>query len=474
MVYAMKEKRGLALHWKIVIGLLLGAVVGLSINAFWSGGANGTWAGMGVNDATAFLAGKDSELNTNASVMALVCRFAVRASGFVGDLFLRGLRFIAVPIVLFSLVAGVAGLGDVRKLGRMGAKTIGLFLSTSVIAATLGLLLGRFVDPGSFVSQEARDTIMASQSDVAASKVASAEGVKQTLSAWQQVLNAVPTNPFEALAKGEMLQVVVLALLVGIGLTFIPTEKSAPVVRFFDTLADAMMHIVRLLMHLAPYAVFCLVAPVAALFGLDVFRGLGVYFITVLVGLAAMTYIAYPLILRYMIARKHAMSVREFFRAIAPAQLLAFSSSSSAATLPVTIECARDRVGVSEDVAGFVCPLGATINMDGTAVFQGVSIMFLAEVYGVPLSLADQIQVIIFATLISVGSPGIPGASIVLMIIVLESLRIPVEGIALIMGVERLLDMCRTVVNVTGDSMVATVVGASEGKLTKPVPGAVE
>lgn len=467
----MSEKRGLALHWKIVIGLLLGAVVGLSINAMWT---SGTWAGMGVNDAPAFLAGKDTELNASASVMALACRFAVNASRFVGDLFLRGLRFIAVPIVLFSLVAGVAGLGDVRKLGRMGAKTIGLFLSTSVIAATMGLLLGRFVDPGSFISFELREQISSTQGSIVASKVSSAEGVRDSLSAWQQVLNAVPTNPFEALAKGEMLQVVVLALLVGIGLTFVPAEKSAPVVRFFDTLGDAMMHIVRLLMHMAPYAVFCLVAPIAASFGLEVFHGLGVYFITVIVGLAVMTYIVYPLILRGLVGREHGVGVREFFRAIAPAQLLAFSSSSSAATLPVTIECARDRVGVSEDVAGFVCPLGATINMDGTAVFQGVSIMFLAEVYGVPLTLADQIQVIVFATLISVGSPGIPGASIVLMIIVLQTLGIPAEGIALILGVERLLDMCRTVVNVTGDSMVAAVVGASEGKLVRPAPGSPE
>lgn len=447
----------MALHWRILIGLALGALVGVAINAWWSGG---TWASLGVSDPGAFMRGVEAEGNAGASTLARVLRFGARLNQFVGDLFVRCLRFIAIPIVVFSIITGVASLGDVRKLGRLGGKTLGIFAITSTSSATIGLLLSGIVRPGTFVSAEVREQLISAGRGSAEAAAQSAADV----SIWRQLLDVVPVNPFAALAQGEMLQVIVLGIALGAGLTMVGRERCELVVKVFDALADAVLQLVRLLMELAPYAVFALMAPVAATMGVDVLRALAVYCVVVVVGLSLVLFVVYPLVVWVFTRRAGGVGYANFFRAIAPAQLLAFTSSSSAATLPVTMECTRDRLGVPEDIAGFVCPLGTTINMDGTAVYQAVAVTFLAQLFGVEMHIADQFKMMAFAVLISIGSPGLPGASVILMVVAMQAFGLPTEGIAIVLAVDRILDMCRTVVNVAGDATAAVSVAASEGR----------
>jgi len=458
------KKRRLALHWQIIIGLLLGALVGGLVNRFWT---PDTWSSLGVGDAKAFLAGKASEANSGAGVGAIAVRFLSGATQFAGDLFIRGLRFIAVPIVLFSLIVGVASLGDPRKLGRIGGKTLMWFIITTMLAAGIGLAFSNTVQPGgeSFVSAAKREELAATQQALAAQRIAAGTQVKAETSVWQEVVNVVPANPFAALAGAQMLQVVFLSVVVGVGLTLLPRSKSEPVVKVCDGLRNAFIMLVRLLMATAPYAVFALIAKTVAGLGLDVLAALAVYCVVTIAALATALFGLYPAFIWLRTPPGNRVGFARFFRALAPAQLLAFSSSSSAATLPVTMECCRDRLGVSDQITSFVCPLGATINMGGTALYQSIAATFIAQLYGIPLGLADQVTIIMLATLIAVGSPGVPGGSIVMMVIVLEAIDVPAEGIAVILAVDRLLDMCRTVVNITGDAAVAAVIAGNEGQL---------
>ncbi len=429
----------LALHWKILIGMILGVGVGLVAN---------------LSQGVLLEAAGDRGLGASS------IQFVVGLNAFVGDVFVRGLRFIAVPIVLFSLIAGVSSVRDLKKLSRIGGKTIAIYVTTTALAISLGLVVVNAVRPGQYIDPEMRESLGARQAAAAVARIESATAPD----VWDTLLDIVPENPFEALAEGKMLQVVFLALAVGIVLTLIPREKGAPIIDFCDGLSHAFITLVHGVMRVAPYAVFALLAKVVAQLGFDVLRLLLGYSLVVIAGLAILIFGLYPLVLRLTTP----VGYLRFFRAIAPAQLLAFSSSSSTATLPVTMECAEERLGVSEQITGFVLPLGATINMDGTALYQGVAAAFIAQLYGMDLSLTQQLTIVLTATLASIGTAGVPGVGLIMLVIVLESVGIPLEGIAVILGVDRILDMCRTTCNVTGDCMVACVIASSENELASP------
>ena len=454
---AKPRRKRLALHWQILIGMALGVAVGLVVNLAWTGG---TWAALGVDDPGAFVAKRASDANADANALAHAARFARNLNQFVGDLFMQGLKFIAVPIVLFSLIVGVSSLNNLTKLSRIGGKTIALYLITTAVAISLGLVIANLARPGSFVPQETRDKLLADYKAAADSGVARAEAA-EGLSAWDRIVDLVPANPFAAIAETNMLQIVFLALFVGIGLSMIPAARSRPVIAFCEGMTDAIIKLVELLMLTAPIAVFALIVKVVADLGLEVLGALAVYSLCVVGGLALMIFVVYPIVLKVFTG----VGPARFYKAIAPAQLLAFSSASSSATLPVTMECVEKRLGVSDEVSSFVLPLGATINMDGTALYQGVAAVFIAQLYSMNLSFGDQLAIVGTATLASIGTAGVPGAGVIMLVIVLQSVGVPLEGIAAILGVDRLLDMCRTTFNITGDAMVATVVAGSEGEL---------
>ncbi len=381
-----------------------------------------------------------------------------------GTLFLNLLKMIAVPLVLFSLVAGVASLDDTSKIGRIGGKTIALYLATTAIAITIGLVVVNIFRPGSGISAELRESLRSGFAQMAEDKVRAAEDV----SIVQQLIGIVPTNPFAALANSEMLQIVFFALMLGVALTRLNSKRPvAHVVSVFQLLSDGIIEMVHLIMKIAPIGVFAMLASVLADLGEDpeqtgqLLGALVGYMGTVVLALVLHGVLVYGLLIRGM-AR---IPVKRFAKAMLPAQLLAFSSSSSAATLPVTIDCVEKGVGVDEEASSFVLPLGATINMDGTGLYQGVAAVFIATVYGMDLSLLQQAEIVLTATLASIGTAAVPGVGIVMLTIVLKQVGVPLEGIALILGVDRPLDMCRTVLNVTGDATVCTVVARSEGLL---------
>jgi len=498
----------LALHWRILIGLALGVVVGIVLNVTWG---PSTWAALGVDHPIAYLAGDRDAMvpalpegverveelpgadasvegvrpyrlteeqieslglervraNQEAGVVAGVSRFIANVNDFVGSLFIRALRFIAVPLVLFSLIVGASSLNDLRKLSRIGGKTIGVYLVTTAIAATVGLVAVNVVSPGKFVSSETRDVLALRGESEAATKLAEATAGQEAVSrrtVWDQLEELIPENPFTALAETEMLQIVVTALVIGIGLTLIPREKAAPVIRLADGMTEVVIKLVNVGMLAAPFAVFALIVKVVAQMGLDVLGALMIYSLTTISGLLVMVLVVYPGILRLITNVRYP----RFFKGAAPAQLLAFSSSSSAATLPVTMECAEERLGVSEEVSSFALPLGATINMDGTALYQGVAAVFIAQMFGIELSIAQQLSIVLTATLASIGTAAVPSAGLIMLIIVLEQVELTDyigPGIAILFGVDRLLDMCRTTCNVTGDLMVSTLVAGTEGDL---------
>lgn len=458
----------IALHWRILIGLALGVLVGLLINMTWT---SETWASMGVNDPKALLAGgsaakeslKAGGTNDYADFTARGAVFARQANEFIGQLFLKGLKFIAVPIVLFSLIAGVASLNDARKLGRIGVKTAILFLCTAVTAITIGLVAANLAKPGKSFPSDKREQLSALYQSEAGQKLESASK-ERSKSSWDIILDIFPDNPFGSMAAGNTLQVVVVGLLVGFAITLLPKEQAGPLLQFFEGMTAVVIKIVELFLRIAPVAVFSLIVTVVADLGTDILRSLLVYCLTVIGGLAVMMFIVYPGI----VVTLTPVSYARFFRAISPAQLLAFSSSSSGATMPVTMECVEKRLGVSEDVTSFVIPVGATINMDGTALYQGVAAVFIAQMFNMDLSIAEQVTIVLTATLASIGTAAVPGVGIVMLVIVLESVNLPLEGIAVILGVDRILDMCRTSVNVTGDCVAAAVVGHSEGELLTP------
>lgn len=462
------EPKGLALHWKVLIALVLGVAIGAAVNSLWTAQV---WASMGVGDSKMFLEARlpapgVADPNANASTAASAVRFIAKANKFVGDLFLQSLKFIAVPVVVFSLIIAVAGVGDIRKIGRIGIKTLLCFLLTLIIAVAIAVVLGKVVQPGSFVTPETRESILAAFAGEAAGRVQTAHQLKDS-GVWAYLVGIIPTNPFNALANAQMMQVVATAFLLGVGLTMIPRERAEPVVKFAEGISEAVMALVRIIMIAAPFAVFCLITQFVSVVGVDALRSVIVYCACVIGGLAIVLVIEYPLLMLLMTPRDNRVGYKRFFRGLAPAQALAFSSSSSSATLPVTIQCARDRLGVPEDIANFVCPMGTTLNMDGTALYQVISVLFLAQLYGIELTLAQHLTVGIMSAVVAVGTPGLPGASVVMMAIVLESVNVPPQGIAIILAVDRILDMARTIVNVSGDAVACVVVAGSEGRLLK-------
>ena len=379
----------------------------------------------------------------------------------VGDAFIRLISLIVVPLVFASLLVGTASLNDIRKLGRIGGKTIGYYLITTSIAILIGLTLANLIDPGKNINPRTRAELLKNYQQEAQENI---QKVREKPNVVETLLDIIPKNPVHSLANGRMLQIIFFAMLLGIALTLIPSDKSGPVISLFDGLNDAMIRTVHIVIAIAPYGVFALIANIIGQYGTGILRTLLKYSFTVILGLFIHATVVYPAILKIFTPIK----IKKFFQGIRQAQLIAFSSSSSSATLPVTIECVEENLGVSPNVASFVLPLGATINMDGTALYQGVSAVFIAQVYGLALGPVEQLTVLLTATLASIGAAGVPGIGMITLAIVLESINIPLEGIALILGVERILDMCRTVVNITGDASASIIIAATEGELKTP------
>ncbi|SES94281.1 Na+/H+-dicarboxylate symporter [Natronincola peptidivorans] len=364
-----------------------------------------------------------------------------------GRLFLNLINMIIVPLVFSSLIVGAASTGDVKKLGRIGGKTVGFYLMTTAVAVTIGLVLGNVMQPGAGLSIPVDASIEAGQSPPLA----------------ETLLNIIPRNPFNALVTGSMLQIIAFALFLGIGITLVG-EKGKPFLSFFDSLAEIMYKITAFIMSLAPYGVFALIVPVVAVNGPAVLLPLLKVIAAVYIGAILHAVIVYSSIVKIF----GKINPLKFFKGISPAAAVAFSTCSSAGTLPVTIKSARDNLGVPNGVASFVLPLGATINMDGTALYQGVCALFVAQVYGLDLSIAQQVSIILTATLASIGTAGVPGAGFIMLTMVLTSVGLPLEGSALIAGIDRILDMARTSVNVVGDAAVSVAVSATENELDVP------
>jgi len=465
----------LALHWKIIIGLVIGIIWAFASSYF------------GWNEFT---------------------RNWINPFGVI---FIRALKFIAVPLVLFSIIAGIADLKDISKLGRVGAKTLGIYLMTTIFAVSLGLFLVNVIAPGKFVDQETRiknrisyetwanesgirikdgrsfatDPAYAqyvseavakaaaeAQNEVATSKMKSAEAAK-TAGPLQFLVDMVPENIVFAISNnGLMLQVIVFAIFFGVAIALIPDEKVSSVKDFIRGTNEVFLKMVDIVMQAAPFFVFALMAGVLAGMAdtpaqvFEIFKGLGVYSLTVVLGLAIILFGIYPVIARTVVKP---LTYREFFRRISPAQFLAFSTSSSAATLPVTMDCVEENLGVSRNITSFVLPIGATVNMDGTSLYQSVAVIFLAQLHMVDLDLSQQLVIVLTATLASIGSAAVPSAGLVMLIIVLQSVGLNPLWIAIIFPVVRILDMCRTVINVTGDVTVSTIIAKSENELNYPI-----
>ena len=378
-----------------------------------------------------------------------------------GTIFINLLKLIAVPLILASLIKGVSDLKDISKLSQMGGRTILTYLITTLTAVTIGLILVNVIQPGKSISVETRNELVEAYATNTQEKQAAAAKQKEA-GPLNALVEMVPSNIFLAASNNRnMLQVIFFALFFGIGMILLPQNKTKAVKDFFDSFNTIILKLIDLIMLAAPYGVFALLAAlVVEAPSLELFQALALYAVTLLLGLAAM------IVVYIVIVRVFAKKKADFFmKGIAPAQLLAFSTSSSAATLPVTMECVEENLGVDEEVASFVLPIGATINMDGTSVYQGVAAIFIAQAFGLELSLAAQLGIVFTATLASIGTAAVPSAGIVMLVIVLAQAGIPEAGLALIFAIDRPLDMCRTIVNVTGDAAVSMIVGKSIGKL---------
>ncbi|TKB49070.1 dicarboxylate/amino acid:cation symporter [Ferrimonas sediminicola] len=366
----------------------------------------------------------------------------------IGNIFVSSLKMLVVPLVFVSLVCGTASLSDPGKLGRLGGKTLAFYLTTTAIAITLAITAAVIVHPGS--------------ASMAAEGLAFDAKEAPPLS--QVLVNIVPSNPIDAMAKGSMLQIIVFAIIFGVAISQ-SGERGARVRNFFEDINEVVMKLVTILMQLAPYGVFALMAKLALTLGLETFGSVIKYFFLVLAVLFVHGLVTYPTLLKLATG----LSPVTFLKKMRSVQLFAFSTASSNATLPVTIESANYRLGVHNNISSFSLPLGATINMDGTAIMQGVATVFIAQVFAIDLTIGDYVMVIITATLASVGTAGVPGVGLIMLAMVLNQVGLPVEGIALILGVDRLLDMVRTAVNVTGDAAVTVIVAKSEGEFDEEV-----
>ena len=371
-----------------------------------------------------------------------------------GTIFINSLKLIAVPLILASLIKGVSDLKDLSKLSSMGGVTIATYIFTTIMAVSIGLIAVNIIEPGNFIAEETREQLVNAYSSNANEKIDVANDQK-SLGPLQPLVDMVPSNIFDAASNNRnMLQVIFFAIIFGISMILIPPKKSLPIKNFFDSLNEVILKIIDLIMLCAPYGVFALLAAIIVESpSMDLFKALGLYSLTVLFGLVLLICI-YIIIVKVFIGKGPSY----FLNGISPAQLLAFSTSSSAATLPVTMERVKDHLDVKEEVSSFVLPIGATINMDGSALYQAVAAVFIAQAFGLDLSLAAQLGIVTTATLASIGSAAVPGAGMVMLIIVLSQAGIPEIGLALIFAVDRPLDMCRTVVNVTGDATVSMFV----------------
>jgi Na+/H+-dicarboxylate symporter len=425
--------KNLALHWKILIGMVLGVIAGLIL----------------------------SSLGLQTVVSDYIKPF--------GTIFINMLKLIAIPLILVSLIKGVVDLQDISKFKTLGVSTFLWYVGTTMLSVMIGLIIVNFIRPGSMVSPETIAEISNSFGTVAQTKIESAAKVPS--GPLQFLVDMVPDNFFKSASDNtNMLQVIFFAVFFGISLLLVDKKTGAPVINLFNGLNETIMKMVDIIMLTAPFAVFALLCSLVAETNKpDLFVALTWYVFAVLLGLVIMLFI-YALFI-YFIGKK---SPIEFFKAIAPAQLLGFSTSSSAATLPVTMERLEEHLGVEKEITSFVCPLGATINMNGTSLYQAVAAIFICEVSQFDLTFADQMTIIITATLASIGSAAVPGAGMIMLVVVLESLGLPIDkmslGLALIFAVDRPLDMCRTVINLTGDCMVAFLMAKKFNKLTLPKP----
>jgi proton glutamate symport protein len=380
-----------------------------------------------------------------------------------GNIFLKLLKLIAVPLIFVSLVKGISSLTDITKLSRIGYKTIVIYIITTIFATTVGLAMVNILKPGDVFPAEKQEQYREQfGGEIEVRQESAREMEKQSPLFFFE--DMIPENFFFAAGdNSKMLQIIFFAILFSIALVLVPGEKTDVVKDFFDGLNDVILKIVDLIMRFAPVGVFALMAALVVDFSgdADIFTALGMYMLTVIIALFLLILGFYPTLMR-LFAR---MKVPPFMKAILPAQLVAFTTSSSAATLPVTMKQVTDELGVSKSIANFVLPVGVTINMDGTSCYQAIAAVFIAQVFGIDLTLVQQLTIVLTATLASIGTPGIPSGSIVMLIIVLNSVGLPIEGLALILGVDRPLDMLRTVVNITGDSTVASIVARSEGEL---------
>lgn len=421
----MTEPQKLSLTVRIFIGMIAGAAAGLLLNAVFGESGDLVIAGVSLND-----------------------NLVDGLFGALGQIFIASLKMLVVPLVFISLVCGTSSLSEPAKLGSLGGKSIGLYITTTAIAISTAIIAALIIAPGAGLNLTTEATYSA----------------KEAPALSQVFVNMFPSNPIASMAQGNMLQIIVFAVIFGVALT-LAGDSGERIKAAFNDLNNVMMKIVSMVMAIAPYGVFVLMAKLFASIGFDTILGLAKYFFLVFFVLVFHGLVTYPVLLKTLTG----LDPRMLLNKMKQTCLFAFSTSSSNATLPVTMATARQKLGVQPSVASFTIPLGATINMDGTAIMQGVATVFIAQVYGVDLSVTDYVLVILTATLASIGTAGVPGVGLIMLAMVLQQVNLPVEGIALIIGVDRLLDMTRTAVNVTGDCMVACIVAKSEGELDESV-----
>lgn len=425
-------KPRMARHTKIFIGLIAGAIAGVACNAFF----------------------------IDAPALAFVQKYL---SDPLGRIFLNMLIMVVIPLVFSSLTLGVAQIGDLKQLGRMGVRTILYFLLVTAIAVTIGLVLVNSIRPGDQLPAATKEKLLATYGQQASELKGAADQAEFGI---QTLVGVVPRNPFAAVARPnpDMLALIFVAIMAGVGLTLIDKDRAQPVVRVLEGINDVTVVIINIAMKLAPFGVAALIFSVTSRFGFDLLVALGMYVVTVIVGLALHQFGVFSIFVRVFAG----LNPVRFFKKVETVMLTAFSTSSSSATLPTTIMVSQENLGIPPKICGFVLPLGATMNMNGTALFEGVTVLFLAQVFGVELNLYAQLIVVIMSVVTAVGAAGVPGGSIPLLIIVMQMVGVPAEGIAIILGVDRILDMCRTVLNVTGDITCAAYIARSEGIVLKP------
>ncbi len=411
------------LHTKILLGLAIGASLGVASNIFFANAPELIWI-------------VDNVANP------------------VGQIFLRMLFMIVVPLILSSVALGVASLGDLRRVGRIGGKSMGIFLATTSIAAAIGLTLVNIVQPGNSLDPVIQAQLMEQYSGAAAERVGGG-----AVFGIQTFINIVPRNPIDSMARGDMIGLIFFSIIIGVALTQIRPERAKPLMDVLESIVDVVTKIIGYAMRLAPYGVAGLIFGVTARFGGDVLQSLAMYVGMVLLGLTIQLMLVTGVLAKVLAGVPYG----QFFRKSKALMVTAFSTSSSNATLPTNIRTAEEEFGVPKEIASFVLPLGATMNMNGTALFEGMTVLFLAQVFGVDLSITSQIIVIVMSVITAVGAAGVPGGSIPLLVLILEMVGVPGEGIALILGVDRILDMSRTVPNVMGDLNTALIVTKSEG-----------